>query len=489
MNTPVMEQQQQQQVRPTPPAREPDRHDECCPKIPELRRLQYFYGQMLTSADLQEEQRYFREKLRLMHRCVHGYGVLCGLRVVPDPGDERCDPRTDREREKLERELRQRETEVETLKAQVAESSEPAKARYLEQLEKAESDREAAARSLEALCPPSKDERPTARVRIECGVAIDCEGNEIVVRRSKSIDLLRHIESTERQLSPERVGPFWVSICYCETPVEPVRPLHTDTCAPADGCRHARMLESFSIEVTTEPPRRDSRCEPCCCSCGDRCLVLARIDRFVPGRPVPAAAIHNEVRRRFGLYDWVSITGISWVHDGDYTSSDAETLLGSHGQGDGLEFRFSRPVRSDTLRRGVIDVTVVEGGRGRAGDIYHMPGDIHFPAGGLVDRVYFRQTSDDKLHDGDLVRVGLRADFVLDECCRPVDGNHVGGRVPLLRGTRDVTHPSPELPACLEPREWNGPWTSGNGIGGGLFESWFGIAEPTQSYDKRGERK
>jgi hypothetical protein len=178
------------------------------------------------------------------------------------------------------------------------------------------------------------------------------------------------------------------------------------------------------------------------------------------------------------VYDWVTITGISWVHDGDYTAAQAQMLLGQHGGGNGLEFRFSRNVRSDTLRRGVIDVTVIEGGRGRAGDIYHLPGEVHSPPGALVDRVYFRQTSDDKLHDGDLIRVRFRADFVLDECCRAIDGNHIGGRVPLVPGSHVVAHPAPKIHECLEPPNWDGPWTSGNRAEGGLFESWLGIREP-----------
>src|SRR5262245_59370157 len=83
----------------------PHQHADCCPDIPELRRLQYFYGQMLSSGDLQEEQRYFREKLALMHRCIHGHGVLCGLRVTAVPDDEPCETPGDYELSALEEEL------------------------------------------------------------------------------------------------------------------------------------------------------------------------------------------------------------------------------------------------------------------------------------------------------------------------------------------------------------------------------------------------
>lgn len=465
-------------------------HDACCPEIPELRRLQYFYGQMLSSADLQEEQRYFREKLRLLNRCVHGYGVLCGLRVVPEPPDERCDPQTDRERERAGRELHDREATLEDIRKQLQQATtNEEKRRLQEEMRKAEPAREEARRRFEDLCPPVTDEPPSARVTIECGIAIDCHGNEIIVRRARTIDLFHYLEPAELKRTPDGRRPLWISICFCESPVEPVRPVYADPCTPADACRHAKIQESYRITVTEEPPKRDLRCDTCCCGCGDACLVLARIDPFMPNRPIPATAVHNDVRRRFGLYDWVTVTGISWVHDGDYSANQAATLLGQHGQGNGLEFRFSRNVRTETLRRGVIDVTVIEGGRGRAGDIYDVPGEIHHPAGPLVDRVYFRQTSDDKFHDGDLLRVRLRADFVLDECCRPVDGNHIGGRVPLLPGSPGFDHPAAAIHTCLEPPNWDGPWTSGDGSGGDLFESWFGIREYAPRTDNKGERK
>ena len=176
-------------------------------------------------------------------------------------------------------------------------------------------------------------------------------------------------------------------------------------------------------------------------------------------------------------YDWVTLAGIGWVHGGHYSSEDASEVLGGNHANDGLEFRFSRPVRSETLREGVLDLTVIEGGRGRAGDIYNVPGKIHYPPGAFVDRVYFRQTSDDKFHHGDMLRVRLRADFVLDACCRPVDGNHVGGRLPLLAGPANVKHPEPHLHACLESPDTDGRWRSGNGTGGGTFESWILIRE------------
>src|ERR1044071_3105635 len=62
-------------------------HDPACDAMPDSTRLRYFHGQMLVAHDLQTEQDYFREKLKLLNRCLHGYGTVCGLKVVPIKDD------------------------------------------------------------------------------------------------------------------------------------------------------------------------------------------------------------------------------------------------------------------------------------------------------------------------------------------------------------------------------------------------------------------
>ena len=68
----------------------------------------------------------------------------------------------------------------------------------------------------------------------------------------------------------------------------------------------------------------------------------------------------------------------------------------------------------------------------------------------------------------------VRTCFILDECCRPVDGNHIGGRVPILPEYKEYDR-SQTPGACAHPPLSFGPWTSGNGTPGGTFESWFYI--------------
>src|SRR3954447_777504 len=71
----------------------PSRHDarECAP-VPEFRRNQFVYGQLMGVADFRTEQNYFREKHRLHNRCFHGYGVVCGLLVHPAGDPQECAP-------------------------------------------------------------------------------------------------------------------------------------------------------------------------------------------------------------------------------------------------------------------------------------------------------------------------------------------------------------------------------------------------------------
>ena len=47
-----------------------------------FRRNNFFSGRLLTAADLQLEQTYFREKQRLHNRALHGFGIVSGLEVL-----------------------------------------------------------------------------------------------------------------------------------------------------------------------------------------------------------------------------------------------------------------------------------------------------------------------------------------------------------------------------------------------------------------------
>ena len=96
-----------------------------------------------------------------------------------------------------------------------------------------------------------------------------------------------------------------------------------------------------------------------------------------------------------------------------------------------------------------------------------------------MDRIFYRDRTDLTLEPGDRVIVNLRTEFILDECCRPVDGWNVGGRVPLIREYAQHHHlrEREHEHECHIPPCGYGPWTSGLGMPGGRFESWFFIRE------------
>lgn len=49
--------------------------------MPELKRVNYFYGRLLTAEDFQAEQDYHRSRARRHNRFLHGIGVVSGLQV------------------------------------------------------------------------------------------------------------------------------------------------------------------------------------------------------------------------------------------------------------------------------------------------------------------------------------------------------------------------------------------------------------------------
>jgi hypothetical protein len=137
-----------------------------------------------------------------------------------------------------------------------------------------------------------------------------------------------------------------------------------------------------------------------------------------------------------------------------------------------------------------VEIQVIEGGAGRNADTWYMGGKFEEPTakdGEFTDHFRYRQTTRETLQDGDRVLITVRAAFILDHCCRPVDGTNVGGRVPFIGQAKadaetetDHGHdpkPEPDPTGCLVPPSGIGPWTSGTGAGGDVFESWFFVTE------------
>ncbi len=440
---------------------------DACPAIPQFDRLRYFYGQMLHARDLLAEQAYFREKMKLHNRCLHGWGVVCGLEVLPAPLDPACVPVTDSRWHAIQ-------AEIDKALAALAQATDDATK------DKLRAEIEALRRSQEALGPPTDCAPADARtkVQIACGLALDCEGNELVLRQPLLVDLWAALPAADRQQVQDGVDTtLYVGLCYRECPIEPVRPLVPDACGATSECEYGKLRDAVNVVVTTDAQRwQDDRCEPCCQACAGCCVLLARIDGFARGQPLTPSQIHMEVRRPISLRPPTRITGINWIHGATYSPAQAAALLGTGAASGGLDIRFSRALQTESVLDGVVDVVVMEGGRGRSADIYAKAGSLELAAAPTTDRIVFHDETGESLNYGDRVFITVRGAFLLDDCCRPVDGAHVGGRVPLLPGSPDALR-TPARTLCQMPPGGIGPWTSGAG-GAANFESWFWIDKP-----------
>jgi len=438
-----------------------------CAEVPQFDRLRYFYGQMLHARDLQVEQAYFREKLKLHNRCLHGWGVVCGLEVTPPPLDPDCVPATDDDYAQLKADIGKKERAL----AQATTDAERQRLRAeIEDLR-----RRLTAVGVPSDCAPGD---PRTKLQIACGLAIDCEGNELVVRQPLPVDLWSSLAPEDRKvLDGGGTKTLYVGICHRECPIDPVRPVVADACGATSDCNFGKLRDSVSVVVTTDEERwKDERCDPCCDGCAERCVLLARIDNFVKGQPLTAGQVHQEVRRELSLRPSTRVVGVNWVQGGTYTPAQAASLLGTgHSGTNGIEIRFSRPLHTETIVNGTVDIWVLEGGRGRAAAVSNKAGVLVLPNTPTTDRIVYRDDTSESLNDGDRVLITVRTAFLLDDCCRPVDGAHVGGRVPLLPDSPPVSE-TPAPTVCVAPPGGIGPWTSGAG-GATTFESWFWVAQ------------
>jgi hypothetical protein len=369
-----------------------------CAGIGDFTRLRYFHGQPLGAADLRREQAYHLDKARLRNRLLHGWGIVCGLDVrVADQPD----------------------------------------------------------------CDPGDPGYSTAQVVVMPGAALDCLGNEIVVRHPRPVRLSSLLAEAELERLHKQPATVYLTICFREVPADPMRPLLANGCDPAPACEYARVTETYQICASTTRPDPGPACEPCCGACGDQCLELVAITDFDPATPVREQQLEVRGRRRLALHELSEITEVNWVHGATYTRDDLNGLLD-----DGLEVRFSRPVQVASLRPGVVELTGVDAGGGRAATIYSIDGEfVGLPTSGLVDSFVYRRTTEETLQYGDRLIVTVRGDFIVDECCRAVDADHLGGGVPVSGSARYSPVEDPGGPPCP-------PRPSGEGVEGGEFVSW-----------------
>jgi len=170
-----------------------------CADLPDLKRLNYFHGQMLGVNDFRTEQAYFRDKFKLHNRCLHGHGTVCGLGVAPLPTAQECKSDADHTRDKLQAELDAARVELDDARNKKEES----RAKELQ----ARAD--AIERQIDRCDPPTP-----ARVVVDCGLALDCEGNELVVGTNETLTgppaswqtAYVNVRLVEQELEPDAIA-------------------------------------------------------------------------------------------------------------------------------------------------------------------------------------------------------------------------------------------------------------------------------------------
>jgi hypothetical protein len=429
------------------------------PQAPELVRLSYFYGQLLGVKDFQTEQQYFLDKLRLLNRCLHGHGVVCGLGVSPGRGGTSALPAApapdvvaalrkladlppDQVNDEAKRLLGE-------LTAQAKQGGTPATT--------ADGDP----------CP--------VPLQIGPGLALDREGHELLVRSPLLIpDVWKLLDDKDKAAIKEDVKNhqpvrLYVSLSYREVSFDPTRRALADACSGATGSQYGRVRDDVCVRVTLEPPDESDACTGCCepppADCGE---YLARIDKFVPGQPLSDTQIHNEVRRPCGTYRHTRVESVSWIHGNDYSLHKANELL-HHG----LEIHLTGPVQHKTLVDGIVEVLVLPRYAWQPREVRTLSGHVKGWPDEEPNVVRFVQPEPPhdpcaRLSEACRVHVIFRSAHVLDRCCQPVDGAHVGGWVPSVEKAK---HPAAGGPCGAEGGYR--PATSGSGAPGINFESWF----------------
>ena len=417
-------------------------------------RNRYFTGKFMTARDFRDEQAYFLSHHRKHNRVLHGWGIVCGLRVVPHPNPD-CADRWVVVRAGIAIDCCGREMVLHKdtpFELPLPRPAEPGKADTASQKD-----------------VPNQQDRPRQH---------DTPHQQ---------DRPGHMAAQQQQGVPAQEvmsGPFLLCLRYDEEEIEHVPALYAEgTCDPtrreANRVREVARLGVCSLDEV-EPgcwrvPGGDmeARCRDDCdeelpgpagiclepeCPCG-QAVPLALIN-FNPENPEAGFEIDTRGRRHLPVPPefLTHVVGINWPHGGEVTLSHLR-----HNMGGRLEVRFDRkllPAEGDATGVNAFTFVVQYGGIQR--DIEFLPFPRDYPPGleedcravFTIDPDYIDPRERDNIA-GNVVYVTLKCDFILDCHENPVDGDHMRGRLP-----------------------------SGDGIPGGIFESWFRVVPDSSTEEE-----
>jgi hypothetical protein len=440
----------------------------CLPcDIPVFCRNHYYRGKLLTERDFATEQQYHSDRMRLHTLALHGWGVVCGFEVRPHPycPDQRIVVGEGFAIDCCGREIRI----LQPVDLTLPPPPPPPPPR--------------------APTPPPHP--PTAAPAAPTPAsASDAEANQAAPAEPRPDEPNHHPRPDREDCEPEPV-PRDLYLCIVHTECETeFSPAPFDDCACTNGTvlQPNRICEGFRLELYEERPEYwieavERRCEEDDCRelYGDgcepcrepraRCVPLAVIVDFVPGRKVLAEQIrirgHRRVLRstetlddvlrcildKLPAADLTRIDDMNWEHDGRYLCREfISDFVSSHEHTRGFRIRFTDRVRSRTIDSRSFQAYVIFRHEDPAlpRQIEYVPiDDIHKDEDEtdwcrlLISRDYAIQRLDGR--DFDLFVV-LRCDVITDLHGVAVDGNFLGGSLP-----------------------------TGDRVPGGTFESWIQV--------------
>jgi hypothetical protein len=465
--------------------------------IPPFCRNNYFTGKLLTERDLTAEQRYLTDKLRLHHLALHGWGVICGLKVRSHP---HCPE----------------------LKVVV----EPGLAidpcgRFIRVLKPMDVDlpkpipKPGGGDSYPRDQPSGGHHQPGGygdKPTNQGGYAgqssynADEPQNYSAPQRGNPQsggDTYGESPYGEYQDQPPQTQPtvnLYVCLAYAESEEE-LMPAPFDECACTDsGMKPNRICETYTITVDTEEPdgldklRERYECDeddclsmfdvlvdPCPAPFDLKCLPLAIVKDHVLGDAVTEDRIDYSLRpalrstqfleqiircvaKRIPTRTLTQIEDISWTHQGEYHCHDfMRQFIGDDKSPRGFEITFGSPIRREGLNRRTFQATVVRyADASGAGQMELVPSRVRLSndrrkAFLEIDPRYAQRRLDRTRFD---LYLKLRCGLILDDNGLAVDGD-------LLARLDDDGNYGVATP-------------TGDGIPGGLFESWIRVTTETR---------
>jgi hypothetical protein len=368
-----------------------------------LERNLFFTGKLMTARAFRDETAYLRSRIHLHNRLFVGTGVACGLDLV-------------------------------------------------------------------------EHELPECRSRwvvVRSGLAIDCCGREVVLCEDTRLQIADD-SPTEASEEPRS---FVVCIRYREREIECV-PVLDDSCACTNPGLHAsRVREVGELQIVPldetypegcwpqsthagcrgcdDPEELKAGCLDADCSCGGcvpigvvvvrPCEPIEISDERPPGPPRAGATLTHVTQYSWTHGGELELGKLATTHDGELRITFDRKLAPAESAESGTGINLATFVVQYAQSQADLEYLEPAEGYPRLDEtgctaIFRLPEERLRRKGGRYGR--------DSLTPGTRVLVTLRCDFLLDCQGQPVDGNHLGGRVP-----------------------------TGDGVPGGTFESWFTLVD------------